>query len=84
MTEMTSVGQDTITNPTIEILEVGYSCSPGGVDMFEVYDQEKIFDSSLIGEFKTLTEAVVFCYNLGKDFTVRTLAQWEEREAYDF
>jgi hypothetical protein len=52
--------------------------------MFEVYDQEKIFDSSLIGEFQTLTEAVVFCYNLGKDFTVRTLAQWEEREAYDF
>jgi hypothetical protein len=52
--------------------------------MFEVYDQEAEFDSSLIGEFKSLTEAVQFCYNLGKDFTVRTLAQWEEREAYDF
>lgn len=81
---MTSVGQDMINNPTIEILEVGYSCSPGGVDMFEVYDQESIFDSALLAEFKTLTEAVTFCYNLGKDFTVRTLAEWEQRKTYDF
>jgi len=25
--------------PSLEILEVNYSCSPGGVDTFEVYDK---------------------------------------------
>jgi len=27
-----------------------------------------------------LTDAVEYCYNLDKDFIVRTLAEWEERE----
>jgi len=27
---------------------------------------------------------VLYCYNLGKDFTVKTLAEWNERElAYE-
>ncbi len=34
-----------------------------------------------IYETESLTEAVLFCYNLGKDFTVRTYAEWEERES---
>ena len=66
--------------PTLEILEMGYSCSPGGVDTFEVYDKTDI-EGAPIYETEILTEAVLFCYNLGKDFTVRTLAEWEEREA---
>jgi hypothetical protein len=33
-----------------------------------------------IYETENLTDAVLFCYNLGKDFTVRTLAEWNERE----
>jgi len=28
--------------PSLEILEVNYGCSPGGVDMFEVYDKSDI------------------------------------------
>ena len=66
--------------PSLEILEVNYSCSPGGIDMFEVYDKSDIPLSVPIYETEELTKAVLFCYNLGKDFTVRTLAEWNERE----
>lgn len=69
---------------SLEILEVEYSCSPGGIDMFEVYDKSDIPLSVPIYETPSLTEAVLFCYNLGKDFTVKTLAEWNERElAYE-
>ena len=67
--------------PSLEILEVEYSCSPGGIDLFEVYDKSDIPLSVPIYETESLTEAVLFCYNLGKDFTVRTDAEWEERES---
>lgn len=67
--------------PSFEILEVNYSVSPGGIDEFEVYsldeqDQHEppVFTST------DLLEACQFCYDLGKDFIVRTFAQWEERE----
>ncbi len=33
-----------------------------------------------IYETESLTEAVQYCYNLGKDFIVRTYAEWEMRE----
>jgi len=69
---------------SLEILEVEYSCSPGGVDLFEVYDKTDIPLSVPIYETESLTEAVQFCYNLGKDFTVKTLAEYHDRElAYE-
>jgi hypothetical protein len=69
----------------LEILEVNYSISPGGIDEFEVYNtnEHSVSNGPLFSSTK-LEEAVRFCYELGKDFTVRTLAQWEERElAYE-
>ena len=68
--------------PSLEILEVNYSCSPGGVDMFEVYDRLDIdpIVNLPIYETDSLTDAVQYCYNLGKDFIVRTYAEWEMRE----
>ena len=70
--------------PSLEIVEMEYSCSPGGIDTFEVYDKTDIPLSMPIYETESLTEAVLFCYNLGKDFTVKTLAEWNERElAYE-
>jgi hypothetical protein len=67
--------------PSLEILEVNYSCSPGGIDEFEVYsNQPRNNISDLLFSSPKLEEAVKYCYNLGKDFTVRTLAEWEERE----
>ena len=71
--------------PSLEILEVNYSCSPGGVDEFEVYNLDTYGDSgSPIFSSESLMEAVQYCYKLGKDFTIRTLAQWEEKElAYE-
>jgi len=68
--------------PSLEILEVNYSCSPGGVDMFEVYDKTSI-DSEPIFSSQSLTSSVAFCYNEGRDFTVRTHAEWEARESMD-
>jgi len=66
---------------SLEIVEINYSCSPGGVDEFEVYslDERDHFNPPIFSTTK-LEEAVRFCYELGKDFTVRTFAQWEERE----
>ena len=67
--------------PSLEILEVAYEVSPGGVRTFEVYDKQEIEPVSLpIYETESLTDAVEFCYNLGKDFIVRTYAEWEMRE----
>ena len=64
-------------NTNLEILEIDYSVSPGGVNYFEVYDTQDIDPVSLpIYESTDLTEAVNYCYNLGQDFTVRTLAQY--------
>ena len=65
--------------PSLEILEVNYSVSPGGIDTFEIYDLDEPM-SIPIYETESLTEAVQYCYNLGKDFIVRTLAEWEERQ----
>jgi hypothetical protein len=69
----------------LEILEVNYSISPGGIDEFEVYSlDERDHSNPPIFSSPSLAESVQFCYKLGKDFTVRTLAQWEEKElAYE-
>ena len=67
--------------PSLEILEVAYDVSPGGVRTFEVYD--RLDDDTMsvpIYETESLTEAVEYCYNLDKDFIVRTYAEWEMRE----
>ena len=67
---------------SLEILEIAYDVSPGGIKTFEVYDRLDIDEviTLPIYETESLTDAVEYCYNLGKDFTVRTLAEWEERE----
>ena len=69
--------------PSLEILEVAYDVSPGGSRTFEVYDIDNPEGIPLdipIYETQSLTEAVKYCYNLGKDFIVRTYAEWEMRE----
>ena len=67
---------------SLEILEVAYDCSPGGTRTFEVYDRSDIDPvvNLPIYETASLTDAVEYCYNLDKDFTVRTYAEWEMRE----
>jgi hypothetical protein len=68
--------------PSLEILEVAYDVSPGGVRTFEVYDKLDIdpIVNLPIYETESLTDAVEYCYNLDKDFIVRTYAEWEMRE----
>ena len=66
---------------SLEILEVAYDVSPGGVRTFEIYDKSEMDPVQIpLFETESLTEAVEYCYNLGKDFTVRTYAEWEMRE----
>ena len=67
---------------SLEILEIAYDVSPGGIKTFEVYDRLDIDEviTLPIYETESLTDAVMFCYNLGKDFIVRTYAEWESRE----
>ena len=71
--------------PSLEILEVAYDVSPGGIRTFEVYDKGDNYDimDMPIYETESLTKAVQFCYNLDKDFIVRTYAEWEMREMID-
>ena len=70
-----------IYEPSLEILEVAYDVSPGGIRTFEIYDKAEIEPVKLpIYETESLTDAVQFCYDLGKDFIVRTYAEWEMRE----
>jgi len=64
----------------LRIYEVEYSVSPGGVNAFEVYDG-RFPDSPPLYESEDLTQAVQFCYNLGRDFTVLTLAEYYKQES---
>lgn len=74
-----------IYGASLEILEVAYDVSPGGVRTFEVYDKSDIdpIVNLPIYETESLTDAVEYCYNLDKDFIVRTYAEWEMRELLD-
>jgi len=42
--------------------------------------QKLLWGGSPIYETESLTKAVEYCYNLDKDFIVRTYAEWEMRE----
>ena len=66
--------------PNLEIFEIDYSVSPGGVNSFEVMDG-RFPDSPPLYETEDLTAAVQYCYNLGRDFTVRTLAEYYKEES---
>ncbi len=50
--------------PSLEILEVAYDVSPGGVRTFEVYDKLDIdpIVNLPIYETESLTDAVEYCY----------------------
>ena len=67
--------------PSLEILEVAYDVSPGGVRTFEIYDKSELDPVSIpIYETESLTDAVEYCYNLNKDFIVRTYAECKYRD----
>lgn len=59
----------------LSIYEIDYSVSPGGINSFEIYDN--INDIPLY-ETPSLTEACLFAYNLGRNFTVYTLSQYHK------
>lgn len=70
---------------SLEILEVAYDVSPGGVRTFEIYDKSEMDPVQIpLFETESLTEAVQFCYDLGQDFTVRTVAAWHRHEEAEY
>ena len=56
----------------ITIYEVEYSVSPGGIDMFEMYDEL----GSYVGAYENLIDAQRFCYTNGYDYTVKLLSNY--------
>ena len=63
---------------TLRIYEMDYSVSPGGINQFEVYPD---LDSPPLYETTSLADACLFAYNLGCNFKVYTLAQYEKEFA---
>lgn len=63
----------------LRIYEIDYSVSPGGVNEYEVYsmDEEDSFDPPIFVS-EHLVEALDFCQDLGVEYEVRTLAQYEK------
>jgi hypothetical protein len=63
----------------LRIYEIDYSVSPGGVNEYEVYsmDEEDLFDPPIFVS-EHLVEALDFCQDLGVEYEVRTLAQYEK------
>ena len=59
----------------IKIIEVEYSCSPGGRDMFQVY-----IDGNYCDGFYDIAEACQLAYHLANmykyDITIHTLARY--------
>jgi hypothetical protein len=64
---------------TLRIYEIDYSVSPGGINMFEIYnDLDNDYDSPYpLYESKSLEDACNWAYKQGCNFTVYTLAQNE-------
>jgi len=54
------------------IYEVEYSVSPGGIDMFEIYNESDEY----ICSYDNLVDATRYCYANGYDYTVKLLANY--------
>ena len=57
---------------TLQIYEIDYSVSPGGINSFEIYDESGEF----IIDFDHLIQAHNWCDAQGEDYTVHTLANY--------
>lgn len=66
---------------TLRIYEIDYSCSPGGINQFEVYnDLDNDYDTqgNWLYSSTNLADACLFAYNEGCNFTVYTLSQYHK------
>lgn len=62
----------------LKIIEMGWGAFPGGEDTFEVYEehQDDVMEDPIY-KSPSLNEAVQYCYSLGQNFTVYTLAEYD-------
>ena len=64
---------------TLRIYEIDYSCSPNGINQFEIYsDIDNSYGDGGMPIYTTdsLIDACQFCYDNGANFNVYTLAQY--------
>jgi len=54
---------------TLDIYEIDYSVSPGGINMFEVYDES----GQYIIDFPDMVAAHNWCNSQGEDYTFHLL-----------
>lgn len=57
----------------LKIYEIDYSVSPGGINQFEVYDENELLFSSTY-----LIDACLYAYGIGRNFEVYTLAEFHK------
>lgn len=66
----------------LSIVEIGYDVSPGGEREFEVYSMhEEDLMQPPIYSSTDLHQAVDYCYELGVNFEIKTLAAWQQDES---
>jgi hypothetical protein len=57
---------------TLEIYEIDYSVSPGGINMFEVYDEA----GQYITDFTNMVDAHNWCNAMEENYTVHLLTTY--------
>ena len=60
---------------TLEIYEIDYSVSPGGINSFEIYDES----GQYITEFDNMIEAHKWCDAMEEDYTVHLLTTYHRQ-----
>lgn len=65
----------------LSIVEIEYDVSPGGEREYEIYsnDEEDLMQPP-VWSTTSLHEAVDYCYSLGLNFNIKTLAAWHREQ----
>jgi hypothetical protein len=77
-----SVGYDRICPMTLNIYEIDYSVSPGGINVFEVYDETDQY----ITDFDNMVDAHNWCNAMKENYTVHLLSTYHrefEEDLYE-
>jgi len=67
---------------TLDIYEIDYSVSPGGINMFEVYDES----GQYLMDFDNMVAAHNWCNAQAEDYTIHLLSTYHrqfEEDIYD-
>jgi hypothetical protein len=60
---------------TLDIYEIDYSVSPGGINSFEIYDESGAY----ITDFDNMIEAHNWCNAMEEDYTVHLISTYHRQ-----